>query len=90
MPFIDSVSEFVPNERITVEHLLDINGDLFLRDHVFIHAPGVKPLEQCLPVLPLTMILEAMAETAVCLAAGLGVIGLENVSAQALGCLGRP
>jgi malonyl CoA-acyl carrier protein transacylase/phosphopantetheinyl transferase len=82
MPFIDSISEFVPNERITVEHLLDINGDLFLRDHVFIHAPGVKPIENCLPVLPLTMILEAMAETAACLAPGLGVIGLENVSAQ--------
>ena len=82
MPFIDSVSEYVPNERITVEHLLDINGDLFLRDHVFIQAPGVKPIEHCLPVLPLTMILEAMAETAACLAPGLGVIGLENVSAQ--------
>ena len=83
MPFVGRVLEHDPGVRIVVEHDLDIDEDLYLRDHVFIHAEDVKPVDRCLPVMPLTMILESMAEVAACVAPGLGVIGFENVKRSA-------
>jgi phosphopantetheinyl transferase len=81
LPFIGQALEYVPDESIAVERILALDEDLHLADHVFVHAPGVKPLSACLPVLPMTMSLEAMAETAACLAPGNGLIGVENVKA---------
>jgi len=81
MPFLGQILEHVPGESITVQRTLTLAEDLHLADHVFVHAPGVKPLSACLPVLPMTVSLEVMAETAACLAPDHGLIGLEDVQA---------
>lgn len=81
MPFIGSILEHVPQRSITIERTLDLAEDLYLADHVFVHAPGIKPLSACLPVLPMTVSLEIMAEAAACLAQGHGLIGFECVKA---------
>lgn len=81
LPFIGKVLSFEPNQSIVVQRTLDLAEDLYLADHAFVHATGVKPLSACMPVLPLTMSLEAIAEVAACLTPGLGLIGFENVKA---------
>lgn len=81
MPFIGHAVEIRP-ESLVVERVLDLLEDSHLADHAFVHAPGVKPLSACLPVLPMTMSLEAMAEVAACLAPGMGLIRLEDVKAN--------
>lgn len=82
MPFIGEVLNHVPGESITVERHLTIAEDLHLADHAFVHAPGVKPLSACLPVLPMTMSLEILAEVAACLAPGHGLIGFAEIEAR--------
>ena len=82
LPFIGRVLSHSPGETITIERILDLNEDLLLADHIFVHAPGIKPASACLPVAPMTVSLEIMAETAACLAPGAGLIGFENVKAS--------
>jgi phosphopantetheine--protein transferase-like protein len=79
MPFIGAVLDYVPGERITIERKLSVEEDLYLADHAFVHAPGIKPTSACLPVVPMTMSLEIMAEAAACLAPGCGLLGFEDV-----------
>lgn len=81
LPFIGRILEHVPGQTIVVERELTLDEDLHLADHAFVHAPGVKPLFACLPVVPMTLSLEILAETAACLAPGYGLIGFENVKA---------
>jgi phosphopantetheine--protein transferase-like protein len=82
LPFLGSVLQYEPGRAIVFDRRLSLQEDLYLADHAFVHAPGVKPLSSCLPVLPLTMSLEAMAEAAACLAPGEGLLGFENVTAS--------
>ncbi len=81
MPFIGHAAAVAP-DYLVVERVLDLSKDRHLADHAFVHAPGVKPLSACLPVLPMTMSLEAMAEVAACLAPGLGLVAVEDVTAS--------
>ncbi|ACB97424.1 4'-phosphopantetheinyl transferase superfamily protein [Beijerinckia indica] len=81
LPFLGPVLAYVPGETITVERHLTLEGDRYLADHAFVHAPGVKPASACLPVLPMTMSLEVMAEVAACLVPGYGLLGFEDVKA---------
>jgi len=82
LPFVDRILDYQAAESITVARRLDLDTDLFLADHNFVHAPGVKPLSACYPVLPMTVSLELMAEAAACLAPGYGLLGFENVTAR--------
>ncbi len=82
MPFIHCILSYKPWEEITAGFTLNLNEDIYLLDHMFIHAPGVKPPSACLPVLPMAFGLEMMAETAACLTPGLGLTGFEDVSAS--------
>lgn len=82
LPFVQRIAAFVPGVSITVQRTLALDEDLYLADHAFVHALGVKPISSCLPVVPLTMALEIMAETAACLAPGYGLIGFEDVAAS--------
>ncbi len=82
MPFPATILRYEPWKEISVGYTLDINEDLYLRDHMFVHAPRVKPPSACLPVLPMAFGVEILAETAACLAPGYGLIGLEDVSAS--------
>lgn len=82
LPFIGAVRAFEPHASITVTRCLTIEHDRHLADHRFVHAPGVKPLAACFPVLPMTVSLEAMAETAAFLAPGQGLVGFKDVTAR--------
>jgi phosphopantetheinyl transferase len=81
LPFLGEILEFIPNESILVECWLALDEDLHLADHAFVSAAGVKPVSACLPVVPMTLSLEMLAEAAACLAPGLGLIGFEDVKA---------
>jgi phosphopantetheinyl transferase len=82
LPFVGTVVACQPGTSITVARRLTLDQDLFLADHNFVHAPAVKPLAECFPVLPMTASLEVMAETAACLAPGYGLIGFDAVTAR--------
>lgn len=82
LPFVERILDYRPADSVTVSRRLDLDADLFLADHNFVHAPGVKPLNECYPVVPMTVSLEMMAEAAACLAPGYGLIGFENVTAR--------
>jgi acyl transferase domain-containing protein/phosphopantetheinyl transferase len=82
MPFAGKVIRHVPRQEIAVERHLDLDEDLYLLDHHFVNAASCKPIEQCLPVFPMAMMMELMAETAARLAPGLKLIGVENLRAS--------
>jgi phosphopantetheinyl transferase len=82
LPFVDRILDYQAAGSITVARRLNLDEDLFLADHNFVHAPGVKPLSECYPVLPMTASLELMAEVAACLAPGHGLLGFDNVTAR--------
>jgi hypothetical protein len=78
LPVLGQVTHFVPRQELVLLRTLDLAEDLYLSDHVFVHAPH-KPARDCLPVLPLTMSMEFAAEAAALLCPGLGLIGFEKV-----------
>jgi acyl transferase domain-containing protein len=81
MPVLGRVLHHVPEQEIVIDRTLDLQEDLYLLDHLFVHAE-CKPVEERLPILPLTMSLEFAAEAAALLSPGLGLIGFENVRGQ--------
>ena len=81
LPFVADILAYSPGAAVTVGRRLALDHDLFLADHNFV-APEAKPLADCFPVVPMTVSLEIMAETAACLAPGLGLLGVENVVAR--------
>lgn len=81
MPFLGDVADFAAGQRIRVDRLLTLDEDLHLAHHHFVPARPHKPLSACYPVLPMTFSLEAMAEVSACLVPGLGLTGIEQVSA---------
>jgi phosphopantetheinyl transferase len=81
LPFVGDVLSYEPGVAVTVARRLSLDEDLYLADHHFVQADGVKPLSACFPVVPMTVSLEIMAEAAACLAPGFGLIGFEQVNA---------
>ena len=81
MPFVGRVLELLTEEKITFSYTLDLDEDLYLKDHMFVHATNVKPAYACLPVMPMAFSLEMMAEAAACLSTGYRLIGFKNVRA---------
>jgi phosphopantetheinyl transferase len=82
LPFLGRVLAREGNRSIEVERVLDLGVDLHLLDHVYVQARDAKPASACLPILPLMMSLEVMAEVAAELAPGRGLIGFEDVRAS--------
>ncbi|MDB5307683.1 MAG: beta-ketoacyl synthase [Gemmataceae bacterium] len=78
LPVLGRVSHFVPGREVVIDRTLDLAEDLFLGDHLFVHAPH-KPPAECMPILPLTMSMELVAGAAAVLSPGLGLIGFEAV-----------
>src|SRR5262249_53819262 len=78
---LGSLVSFVPRQHLVIDRTLDLAQDLFLHDHLFVYAES-KPLEERLPVLPLTMSLEFAAEAASLLSPGLTLCGFEKVRGQ--------
>lgn len=78
LPLLGSVRHYVPDQELTIDRVLSLSEDLFLADHLFVHAES-KPLESRMAVLPLTMSMEFLAEAGALLAPGLGHIGFETI-----------
>jgi hypothetical protein len=76
------VSSITPGVALEAERVLDPTEDRFLKDHTFSRRISViDPDMTPLPVLPLTMTLEMMAEAAAGLAPGWRLIGMRDVRA---------
>ena len=82
LPFAGDFLEYSEGRSLLVSYTLNLQEDLYLADHVFAYAWDVKPLRECLPVVPLTVSLEIMAEIAAYLAPNLGLIGFKGISAS--------
>jgi hypothetical protein len=79
-PLIGTVVSLTPGESLEARRALDPAEDRFLRDHSFSRRiSALDPEMTPLPVLPLTMTLEMMAEAAAVLAPGRPLIGMRNV-----------
>jgi acyl transferase domain-containing protein len=81
-PMIGSVSSFAPGESLEATRVLDPSEDRYLKDHTF--SRGISALDPDLlplPVMPLTMTLETMAQAAALLAPGRPLLGMRDVRA---------
>ncbi len=82
MPFAVEVVDIEPGKRLLAHRSIDLAEDLYLDDHRF--GPKMSDVgagSGTLPVVPLTVSLEMMAEVASLLKPGLKVIGIRNVTA---------
>jgi acyl carrier protein len=85
LPFIRRIEKLVPGEELLASAVLDLDHDLFLRDHSLGRRLSVSdPSLTGLPVVPLTMGMEILAEAALALSgeATLKVVGLREVRAH--------
>jgi acyl transferase domain-containing protein/phosphopantetheinyl transferase (holo-ACP synthase) len=76
-----SLTQYEQGRALKLERILDAEQDRYIYDHLFITCPPKHPRD-CLPIVPMTMSLEFIAEAAALLCPGLGVIGYENVKAM--------
>jgi len=82
LPMIGTVLAFVPHRSCETERIFRLDDDVFFEDHVFINGSGHRPIEECLPVLPMTFSIETAAEVASLLEPELGVVGFANIRAR--------
>ncbi|HUQ68975.1 MAG TPA: beta-ketoacyl synthase N-terminal-like domain-containing protein, partial [Planctomycetaceae bacterium] len=75
------VVQFVEGQELKIERILEAETDRYLLDHLFVYCP-TKDQRDCLPIVPMTMSLEFIAEAAALLCPGLGIIGYENIKAM--------
>ena len=82
LPFLRAVSAHEPGQMLEAVCTLDLNEDLFLRDHTLGRAISQDdPDLLALPVVPLTVSMEILAEAAAYLAPGLVLTGMRDVRA---------
>ncbi len=82
LPFIGTIENLSPGEFCVVLRKIDLGEDLFLKDHRF----GQKISEKndqlgALPVIPLTVSIEIMAEVASILFPELKLVKIDNITA---------
>lgn len=75
------ILRFVPEEELLIHRPLDFEQDAYIADHMFIYAP-MRPMRENLPVIPMTMTMEFVAEIAGLLSPDRGLIGYENLRAS--------
>jgi acyl transferase domain-containing protein/phosphopantetheinyl transferase len=82
MPFIGSVVSLTPGEELVARYEISLDEALFLRDHTLGRQVSVADPELMgLPVMPLTMSMEMLAEAAAVLAPGKRLIGMRDIRA---------
>jgi len=81
-PFVGRILEHEPGRRVVQVRRFALDEDLYLADHAFLTCGELKPLRERYPVVPLTVTLELLAETAACLAPGLVLCSIEDVRAR--------
>lgn len=81
LPFIESVLLHEPGVRLLAECELDVERHCFLKDHTLIgrHIAKYDPALIALPVMPLAMMLELLAEAAIMLHPDMRVVALTDV-----------
>jgi malonyl CoA-acyl carrier protein transacylase len=82
LPFMRRLISLVPGRSARIECDLDLDEDLFLRDHTLSGAISITdPSLVGLPVVPLTITMEMLAEAAATLCPGKIVAGMKDVQA---------
>ncbi|HEY63311.1 MAG TPA: acyltransferase domain-containing protein [Caldilineae bacterium] len=82
MPFIRTVRAYVPGQELDAICVLDLNEDLFMRDHTLGRdVSRLDPDLLALPVVPLTISMEILAEAAASLLPDLVLVGMREVRA---------
>ena len=81
LPFLQQILEHVPGRRLVAECQLDIDEHLFLADHTFFGRglSSSDPALGALPIMPLAMTLELMAEAAAALVPHLEVRAMADI-----------
>ncbi|MBW2602904.1 MAG: polyketide synthase dehydratase domain-containing protein [Deltaproteobacteria bacterium] len=83
MPFSGKILELLPGKEITVVRQLNIAEDIYLQHHTFGgNVSQFDPNLLGLPVLPFTMGMEMMAETAAQLFPDSILVGMKNITAH--------
>ena len=83
LPLVGSVISNEPGRELITSRTLDIDDDLFLRDHTFGTAvSNADPDLRGLPIVPLTMSIEMLAEAAAALGDGKIVVAIRNIRAH--------
>lgn len=83
LPFIGTVTSLIPGQELVARRRLDLDEDLFLRDHTL--GRRVSLTDEgllALPVVPLTISMEMLAEAAAALLPGSVVVGMREVHAH--------
>ncbi len=81
-PFIGRIVSMAPGRALTATRVLNLDEDIFLRDHVLGGTVSAHDTElTALPVMPLTMSLEMLAEAAATLFPEKRIVGLKDVRA---------
>jgi acyl transferase domain-containing protein/phosphopantetheinyl transferase len=82
-PFVQAVTELAPGERATMVRRFDLDEDLLFRHHTLGREVSTEDVSLlALPVVPLTITMEVMAEVGALLQPGRVLVGLRNVRAH--------
>lgn len=82
LPFIDTIVSLTPGEELVARSEISLDKAPFLRDHALGRQVSVTDPElRGLPVMPLTMSMEMLAEAAAVLVPGQRLIGMREVRA---------
>jgi acyl transferase domain-containing protein/phosphopantetheinyl transferase len=82
-PFLGTVVEVVPGERATTVRRFDLQEDLLFRQHTLGRDVSAEdPDLLALPVVPLTITMEMLAEAGALLQSGRVLVGMRNVRAH--------
>jgi phosphopantetheine--protein transferase-like protein len=82
LPFIGTITSFIPGEELVTRYQLDLDEDLFLRDHTL--GGRVSMTDEALralPVVPLTISMEMLAEVATALLPNKLLLGMKDIRA---------
>jgi acyl transferase domain-containing protein/phosphopantetheinyl transferase/acyl carrier protein len=82
LPFMGTITSFIPGEELVARYQLDLAEDLFLRDHTL--GGRVSMTDEtlrALPVVPLTISMEMLAEAATALLPNKLLLGMKDIRA---------
>jgi phosphopantetheinyl transferase/malonyl CoA-acyl carrier protein transacylase len=79
-PFVGNIISMVPSQEVVTHRQISLSEDLILHDHTFGgQVSAVDATLEPLPVIPMTMAMEIMAETAALLMPGKLLIGMKDI-----------
>jgi acyl transferase domain-containing protein/phosphopantetheinyl transferase len=80
LPFVGKIISMVPFQEVVTYREINLSEDLFLHDHTFGgQVSAVDDTLEPLPVMPMTMAMEVMAETAALLMPGKVLTGMKDI-----------